>query len=39
MNFLHNDLGYLNCGELIEVRLDHAATIRRLVELGLKVKK
>lgn len=28
MNFLHNDLGYLNGGEVIEVNLDHAANVR-----------
>jgi len=28
MNFIHNDLGYLNGGEVVEVSLDHAANVR-----------
>ena len=27
MNFLHNDLGHLNGGEVVEVSLDHAANV------------
>lgn len=28
MNFLHNDLGQLHGGEVVEVSLDHAANVR-----------
>jgi hypothetical protein len=28
MSFLHNDLGYLNSGVVVEVSLDHAANVR-----------
>jgi hypothetical protein len=28
MNFLHNDLGHLNGGEVVVVSLDHAANVR-----------
>jgi hypothetical protein len=33
MNFLHNDLGYLNGGEVVEINLDHAANVR-LMDAG-----
>jgi hypothetical protein len=33
MNFLHNDLGHLNGGEVVEVSLDHAANVR-LMDTG-----
>ncbi|MBJ7403412.1 MAG: DUF1883 domain-containing protein [Bradyrhizobium sp.] len=33
MNFIHNDLGYLNGGEVVEVSLDHAANVR-LMDAG-----
>jgi hypothetical protein len=28
MSFLHNDLGYLDTGAVVEVSLDHAANVR-----------
>lgn len=28
MNFVHNDLGFLNSGAVVEVSLDHAANVR-----------
>jgi hypothetical protein len=28
MNFLHNDLGHLHGGEIVEVTLSHAANVR-----------
>ena len=33
MNFLHNDLGHLNGGEVVEVSLDHTANVR-LMDAG-----
>jgi hypothetical protein len=28
MGFVHNDLGYLDGGEVVEISLDHAANVR-----------
>ncbi|WP_315803018.1 DUF1883 domain-containing protein [Bradyrhizobium sp. SZCCHNS3002] len=28
MNFIHNDLGYLTGGQVVEVSLDHVANVR-----------
>jgi Domain of unknown function (DUF1883) len=33
MSFLHNDLGYLNGGAVVEVSLDHVANVR-LMDAG-----